>query len=342
MRDRFRVTLMAGVLIVTGTALGQAAAATQTVGATQGAQVTTSNATFDVASVRPSPAPDMQAMIAGLQAGRKPNWVRVDGTHATFHYESLTDLIAYAYKMQQYEISGPEWMVTDRFDIEARLPDGAAKADVPAMLRALLKERFNLETHSEMEDQPVLALVVGKSGPKLQPAAATAEVLDESVPLKPGESMMDTADGRVLVRGTADGSSTTYVGPWGSFTLKFDGDTGTMHMKADSIDMRGFARMMNTLGAGQGRQIVNMTGLTGKYQTAADFSMMDLRSSLHDQGINLPTRPGSGGGSSEATDPEGGATVAAALDKLGLKLEKSRAKVNRLVIDHVEKLPTEN
>jgi len=327
--------MVAGAMMMAGAANGQTATATQA------AQSTTSNLTFDVASVRPSPAPDMQTMIAGLQAGRKPNWLRVDGTRATFNYESLTDLIAYAYKMQRYEISGPEWMVTDRFDIEARLPDGATKDDVPEMLRALLKERFNLQTHIEMQDQPVLALVVGKSGPKLQPAAASAEVLDESAPLKPDESMMDTADGRVMLRRTADGS-TTYVGPWGSFSLKFDGESSSMHMKADSIDMRGFAMMMNTLGAGQGRQIVNMTSLTGKYQTAADFSMMDLMSSLHDQGINIPTGPRGGGGSGEATDPEGGATVSAALEKLGLKLEKSRAKVARLVIDHVEKTPTEN
>jgi uncharacterized protein (TIGR03435 family) len=345
MRDRFGLMLMAGALIATGAAFGQTAVATQAAvatAATAAVQTTSGNLTFDAASVRQSPAPDQATMLAGLIAGRRPNWVRVDGTRATFHYESLKDLIAYAYKLRLYEISGPEWLVTDRFDIEARLPEGAAKNDVPAMLRALLKERFNLEAHNEMQDQPVLALVIEKAGPKLQPAAATTEVLDESAPLKPGESMMDTADGRVLVRGTADGSSTTYVGPWGSFSLQFDVETRSMHMEADSIDMRGFAMMMNTLGAGQGRQIVNMTGLTGKYQTAADFSLMDLMSSLNAQGINIPTGPRSGGGSSEATDPEGGATVAAALEKLGLRLEKSRAKVYRLVIDQVEKMPTEN
>jgi len=113
-------------------------------------------------------------------------------------------------------------------------------------------------------------------------------------------------------------------------------------MGASSITMKGYAVMLNALGAGQGRQIVDMTGVTGHYQAAADFSMMDLMSSLHDQGINIPTGPRSGGASGEADDPEGGATVSAALDKLGLKLEKSRAKVGRLVIDHVEKMPTEN
>ena len=330
MRTRFVLMLIAGVMMATGAVFGQTAAATAV-----------SSLTFDVASVRPAPAPDMATMIAGLQAGRRPNWVRVDGTRATFHYESLKDLIAYAYKLRLYEISGPEWMVTDRFDIAARLPDGATKDDVPEMLRALLKDRFNLETHNELTDQPVLALVAAKGGAKLQLATASAEVLDETAPLKPGELMQDTPDGRVLLRRTADGSS-TYVGRWGSFSLKFDGESSSMHMKADCIDMKGFAMMMNTLGAGQGRQIVDMTGLTGKYQAAVDFSLMDLMSSLSAQGIVIPRGPGGGGGSGEASDPEGGATVAAALAKLGLKLEKSRAKVQRLVVDQVEKSPTEN
>jgi uncharacterized protein (TIGR03435 family) len=85
-----------------------------------------------------------------------------------------------------------------------------------------------------------------------------------------------------------------------------------------------------------------MTGLTGNYQAAVDFSLMDLMSSLHDQGIDIPARPPSGSSGTAATDPEGGATVSAALEKLGLRLEKSRAKVDRLVVDHVEKSPTEN
>jgi len=335
MRDGMVWVVVAGVMLAAGGANGQTSA-------TQAAQTTNSNLTFDVASVRPSPEPDMATMIAGLRAGRKPNWVRIDGSRATFNYESLKDLIAYAYKLRLYEINGPEWMVTDRFDIAARLPDGTTKDDVPEMLRALLKERFNLTTHNELQEQPVLGLVVGKGGPKLKESAEKPEAIDENAPLKPGETKMDTPDGPVRLMKNADGSTTYEMGARGTFTLKLDGETDTMHMEAGTISMKGFAVMMNTLGAGEGRQIVDMTGLAGMYQAAVDFSMIDLMSSLHDQGINLPTKPRSGGGSSDATDPEGGATVAAALEKLGLKLEKSRAKVNRLVIDRVEKLPTEN
>jgi uncharacterized protein (TIGR03435 family) len=331
-----------GWMVVAGAMMMASAAYGQTSAATQAAQARTSNLTFDVASVRPSPAPDMATMIAGLRAGRKPNWVRIDGTRATFNYESLTDLIAYAYKLQRYEISGPEWMVTDRFDIAARLPDGATKDDVPEMLRALLAERFKLATHREMSEQPVLGLVIGKSGPKLKEAAATPEAIDQDAPLKPGESKQDTPSGPIRLMKNADGSTTYNMGARGSFTLKFDGETRSMHMEASTITMKGFVMMMTTLGAGEGRQIVDMTGLTGMYQAAVDFSLMDLQSSLSAQGIDIPRRPGGGSSGADATDPEGGATVSAALEKLGLRLEKSRAKVDRLVVDHVEKSPTEN
>jgi uncharacterized protein (TIGR03435 family) len=345
MRNRFVVMLIAGLMITPGAAFAQTALATQSSAAataTAARAATASNLAFDVASVRPSPAPDQATMMAGLQAGRKPNWVRVDGSRATFNYESLNDLIAYAYKLRSYEISGPEWLVTDRFDIAARLPDGATKDDVPEMLRALLVERFKLATHREMSEQPVLALVVGKSGPKLKEAVATAAVIDQDAPLKPGESKQDTPSGPMRLMKNSDGSTTYNMGARGTFTLKFDGETRSMHMQADTITMKGFVMMMTTLGAGQGRQIVDMTGLTGMYQAGVDFSLMDLASSLSAQGIDIPRRPGGGSSGAEATDPEGGATVSAALEKLGLRLEKSRAKVDRLVVDHVEKSPTEN
>jgi len=345
MRDRVRVTLITGMLIAAGAAFGQTATATQ---ASAAAQATASSAptastlSFDAASVRLSPEPDTATMLAGLKEGRKPEWVRVDGTRATFHYMSLKELIAYAYKLRAYEVSGPEWLVTDRFDIAARLPDGATKDDVPGMLRALLKERFNLATHSELTDQTVLGLVVGKSGPELKETAAKAEAIDENAPLQPNESKMDTADGPIRLMKNKDGSTTYNMGTRGTFTLKFDTNTLSMRMEASTISMKGFAVMLTSLGGGEGRQVVDMTGVTGNYQAAVDFSLMDLTSSLSAQGIEIQTGPRSGSSSTAATDPEGGATVSAALEKLGLKLEKSKAKVQRLVVDQVAKMPTEN
>src|ERR1035441_10299628 len=163
MRNRYAGAVLAGLVIVTTATFGQGPAG---------------KVTFDVASVRPSPPPDMQKMMADLQMGKKPEWVRIDGSRVTFNYMSLKELIGYAYKMRAYEISGPDWMVTDRFDIAARLPEGTSTDDVPAMLQALLKERFGLTTHREAIDQPVFALVARKAGPKLQEATVKPEPLN--------------------------------------------------------------------------------------------------------------------------------------------------------------------
>jgi uncharacterized protein (TIGR03435 family) len=333
MRDRLAIALMTGFLVAPLAMVAQTAAA---------AQASAAKVAFDVASVRQSPPPDMQKMMQDLQAGKRPESVHIEGSRATFTYESLKHLIAYAYKLRIYEVSGPDWLITDRFDIAARMPDGASKDDVPGMLLTLLEDRFRLAAHHEMQDQPVLGLVVAKSGPKLKESTAPAQPLDETASLKPGESMMDTPTGPVRLTKNADGSTTYNMGTRGTFTLKFEGASLSMHMEASHISMAGFAIMMTSLGGGEGRQVVDMTGLTGNYEAAVDFSLMDLMSSLHDQGIDIPTGPPGGGQGGGAVDPGGGETVSAALEKLGLKLERSRAKVHRLVVDHVEKSPTEN
>ena len=64
--------------------------------------------------------------------------------------------------------------------------------------------------------------------------------------------------------------------------------------------------------------VVDMTGLKGRYDTPIPFRAFNDRD-----------------------DPEGSARAALA-DQLGLALERRRAKVDFLVIDHLEKTPTEN
>lgn len=152
---------------------------------------------------------------------------------------------------------------------------------------------------------------------------------------------MDTVDGPVLLTHNQDGSTTYHMGPRGTFTLKFDGPTRTMRMTGKAMSMRGLAIMMTSLGGGEGRQVVDQTGLTGRYDVAVDFSLMDLLQSLHDQGIEIPHGPMGGGGDGMASDPGGGETMSQALASLGLKVEKSHAVLERLVVDHVEQDPSE-
>lgn len=326
MRNRFGLIFTAGLLIPAGAALGQTAA---------------SNVTFDVASVRPAAPIDQATMMATLRSGKRPESARVEGSRATFTYESLKELLAYGYKVRPYQVTGPDWLATDRFDITAKLPDGASRDDVPAMLQALLIERFKLTAHLETKEHPVLGLAVAKVGSKLKESTTVAAPIDENTPLKPGETKMDSIDGPLRLSRNGDGSTTYNMGTRGSFTLTIDGQTGTMHMTASGMTLRGFAMMLTSLGGGNGRPVIDQTGLTGNYELAVDFSLSDLVSSLRDQGIDIPTGPGGGGGGA-ASDPGGDSTVSDALAKLGLKLEKSKAMVEQLVIDHVEKTATEN
>ena len=82
------------------------------------------------------------------------------------------------YKVELYQISGPDWITTSRFDVQATLPAGATKAQIPEMLQALLADRFGLTLHREPKEQSVYALLIGKGGPKLKEGAADNTHLD--------------------------------------------------------------------------------------------------------------------------------------------------------------------
>jgi uncharacterized protein (TIGR03435 family) len=339
MQNRYGLVFIAGLIFATGPAFGQAAPASQTAESTQS---TPTAFTFDVASVRPAATLDQATIIAGLRAGKRPESMKVEGLRATFTYMSLKELIAYAYNVRVYQVSGPDWMLTDRFDISANMPDGSTRDNVPDMLQALLKERFNLTAHLEAKDHPVLGLMVAKSGAKLIESTTPPVAFDVNAPLKPGESQVDTVDGPIRLMRSPDGSTTYNMGARGKFTIKVDGDNGVMHLSGSAMTLKGFAVMLTSLGGGNGRQVVDMTGLTGRYELAVEFALTDLVSSLRDQGINIQTGPPGGGAGADASDPGGNFTVAQSLGKLGLKLESTHAVVQQLIVDHVDKDPTEN
>jgi hypothetical protein len=71
-----------------------------------------------------------------------------------------------------YLLSGPDWLDSERFDIFAKFPPETNEHDLLLMLQGLLAERFNLVSHRETRQFSAYALVIGKGGPKLHPAAA--------------------------------------------------------------------------------------------------------------------------------------------------------------------------
>ncbi len=296
--------------------------------------------TFEVASVRKSPPPDMRKIVAVLREGRRPGAQSIEGSRATFSYESLKQLIAYGYRLRDYEVEGPDWLATDRMEISAKLPEGTTENDVPEMMRALLAERFKLQAHKETRDVPVLGLLPVKNGLKLTESKAPIEQLDLNADLRPGESRMDTVSGPVLVTRNPNGTTTYHLGARGVFTLTYDQEAHTMELSAKGMSMGGLAMMITTLGGGQGREVVDMTGTPGRYDATLEFSQADLMQSLKSMGIELPVRPGAAADGS-ASEPGDGGNLSASLSHLGLKLERSHAAVPRLIVDHVEADPTE-
>ena len=251
---------------------------------------------FEVASVKPSATPPTHLAYV-------MNDAKVD-----LGFISPKILIQMAYKVEPYQISGPEWIATARFDILARLPDGANKTQIPEMLQSLLETRFGLASHRESKEQQVYALLPGKDGPKMKDGAA-----DNSHP------DLSFLNGRRLLT-----KLSTEDGFWTISQL----DTRRT-FDAARITMPELAR---TLMSYVEDPVVDLTGLKGAYQVSLEVPL-DLRAVqvLRDRGV-----------ASANTDPVGGVSIFASVQKLGLTLEHRKAPVEHLIVDHMEKVPVEN
>jgi len=80
----------------------------------------------------------------------------------------LKPVLMEAFKVKMEQIEGPSWLESDCYEIVAKMPEGATRDQVPAMLQALLAERFKLAAHTEDRLRPGYALVVDKGGLKVK------------------------------------------------------------------------------------------------------------------------------------------------------------------------------
>jgi uncharacterized protein (TIGR03435 family) len=88
---------------------------------------------------------------------------------------SVHELIAAAYRLKDYQVLGPGWIDSARFDLEAKLPqeaagleDSAKSAQIWLMTEALLSERFGMKLRSETRNMGALELTVDVPGPKFR------------------------------------------------------------------------------------------------------------------------------------------------------------------------------
>jgi len=88
-----------------------------------------------------------------------------DPGQITYSNVTLVDLILDAYDVRPYQIKGPSWLDSDRFDITAKVPSGTTREDAREMMRTLLAERFKLAVHRETLEGRNYSLVVIKADP---------------------------------------------------------------------------------------------------------------------------------------------------------------------------------
>jgi bla regulator protein blaR1 len=130
---------------------------------------------FSSVSIRPS------ATVASGPAKMKVMFELQNGNFAARGID-LQMLIRLAYHVQDTQIAGgPDWLTSQKYDIDAKLDDTSAKAlqnrnsgepelDSPRLLQSLLADRFKLALHSEGRSLPVYDLVLDSNGPKLKDA----------------------------------------------------------------------------------------------------------------------------------------------------------------------------
>jgi uncharacterized protein (TIGR03435 family) len=146
----------------------------------------------------------------------------------------------------------------------------------------------------------------------------------------------------VAVNVGAKGGAEISDGQGGKQTMTPGADGKSMHLENSRITMSDFAAGLAPM---MDKPIVDMTELKGYYQIAMDIPMEELMAIARKAGAMVPSSGGGGDAArapaDAAADPSGG-SIFASVQKLGLKLEARKAPITQIVVDHVEKMPTEN
>jgi uncharacterized protein (TIGR03435 family) len=296
---------------------------------------------FEAASVKLAAPMDFGNFGAG---GRRPG-VKVNAGRIEITMTPLSEVITGAFRLKDYQLSGPDWMKSIVLDIQAKLPEGASEGQIPEMLQALLAERFGLRFHRETKDHPVFALVVGKGGPKLKEAVEDPEHPAVPVdPKAPDFGMISRMSNATMSGDPMKGMTISGLPGGGTMRMTFAG--AGLHIESSSVTMAGLAE---DLGQYLDRPVVDRTNLKGRYQVGLDVSMDDMRNFMSKQGFPGGPPPGDAGGGRGGPNPfagggeaESGSSVLESVQRLGLKLDTQKAPVEVIVIDHLERTPTEN
>jgi uncharacterized protein (TIGR03435 family) len=228
-----------------------------------------------------------------------------DPTRYSVENYPLSSLLEIAYGVSSYQLSGPSWLDEERFTINAKVAEGATKEQLGLMIRNLLMERFRLAAHFEKREVAGYQLVVAKGGPKLAASPGDPKLSDD--PAKPPAPFRMALD--------AEGYPVLPPGRHYSMAV----DRGRARWRFADESMEHFAEM---LGSQIRRPIADATGLTERYDFVVSSSFAAMQPN--------------------ARADSGPSIFEAIQEQLGLKLEAKKTPIDTLVIDHIERNPSEN
>jgi uncharacterized protein (TIGR03435 family) len=188
--------------------------------------------------------------LSAMLDSRPAGWIPMDQALVGIKRWPLASIVAAAYRTPQDRIVGPSWMTEARFNIDAKIPDGAPAAGVNEMLQSLLRDRFGLKAHMEDREFQGYALTVGRDGPKLTRATSESATPSQTTPDKDDSRR---AIGRLMAA---------------MATLRADvpaggqGNTRGMQHPMPNSDAADIARQISQF---LRKPVVDMTGLDGKY-----------------------------------------------------------------------------
>jgi uncharacterized protein (TIGR03435 family) len=268
---------------------------------------------FEVATIRPTDPNNPRGMG------------RVSGDQLNFQGIPLKYLITLAWDLDPRDettLIAPGWIESDRVDIHAKIADsdlainsqgkpaGVDFDDLRPMLRALLIDRFQIKFH--MEDRPANAFTLTADNPRLDPADPSERTGCKDGPGRDGKDPRMT---NVMLNSL---------------------------VTCRNMTMDQFAEMLTDRRGSVGYifyPVVNATGLKGAWDFTISWSSADL---THGGGLGPSPAPASPG-DAEGADPDGAISYYDALRKEhGLKLVKEKRSEPVLVIDEINKTPTEN
>jgi len=264
---------------------------------------------FDVADIKPSDPSSQRRMFQIQRGGR----VNVAGM-------TLKNIIENAWNLTDDMLIGaPKWLDDDRFDIIAKAPSTGADVDIEemfTMMRALLKDRFKMESH--MEDRPINAYTLVAVKPKLEKADPRSRTRFKEGPATEGKDprVKNPILGRLVT--------------------------------VQNMTMAQFGAKLQEIASGYiHAPVLDATGLEGSWNFTLSFSTAGQLQEGNNNGGRGGGRgdaPTAGpGGLSQASDPSGAVSLFDAVEKqLGLRLALQKRPVKVLVIDHIEQKPTDN